>query len=83
MSTMQGKRVPDGTEPHLLKIGEYCHWKDRWWARCPSGDLGNLSGHTVHVHEDGSITVSPSILISSRTNGEWHGWLERGVWRSC
>ena len=50
--------------------------------------------HVVTEHEDGSISVGGSILgrvvhsehvggvgpISSR--GGWHGWLERGVWRS-
>ncbi len=43
--------------------------------------------HTVTEHEDGTITVSPSILCSAgeecsrRMEAEalYHGWLERGV----
>jgi hypothetical protein len=35
-------------------------------------------------HEDGTITVSPSILVSNPQQGElFHGHLERGVWRAC
>lgn len=48
-----------------------------------------LAKHGVVEHEDGTITVTPSILITSpwgpdRVHHEWwHGFLERGVWRSC
>jgi hypothetical protein len=39
----------------------------------------------VVEHEDGTITVSPSILVSTSRDGKplevWHGFLERGVWR--
>lgn len=48
--------------------------------------IGCLSGHKVVEHEDGTITVSPSILISySGGEGDfsWHGFLERGIWREC
>jgi hypothetical protein len=41
---------------------------------------GNLERHDVTVHDDKTITVSPSILVTG--GGEWHGYLERGVWRS-
>jgi len=56
----------------------------RWMANAPGGGLGDLSQHDVTEHLDGSITVSPSILITaSRADGDihWHGYLERGVWR--
>lgn len=59
----------------------------------PNGALGNLAGHQVVEHDDGTITVAPSILC--HPHGEldendqrvekpgWHGFLECGVWRSC
>jgi hypothetical protein len=48
-----------------------------WHARCPNGVDVNLSPcHPVTVQEDGTVSVSGSILA-----GDWHGWLCRGVWR--
>lgn len=52
-----------------------------WWqvtAPDGSGVVLNPAIHRVTEHEDGTITVHPSIVTSS-----WHGWLERGVWRSA
>jgi hypothetical protein len=62
-----------------------------WQCHAPcegGGTLGNLSAHKVVEHEDGTITVSPSILIRSGDGqGGWiesfHGYLEHGVWRAC
>lgn len=51
-----------------------------WWIRDPLGSVGRLTTHTITEHDDGTITVSPSIYDTSP--GGWHGWLERGVWRS-
>jgi hypothetical protein len=77
-------RMADGSEisPAFAEA-----FRVAWWqVRCPNGHSGCLSPdvHTVTEHEDGTITVSPSIVISG-ANGEqlWHGYLERGVWRSC
>jgi hypothetical protein len=42
--------------------------------------VASLAGHDIVEHEDGTITVSPSILIH-RHDGEWHGYLEKGIWR--
>ncbi len=53
-----------------------------WVCRAPNGFGGQLSKHEVVEHEDGTITASPSILIQRPPEGEWHGYLERGVWRS-
>lgn len=85
---MTGRRVPDGTEPHEYEPGDYGRWQNVWFIRCPGeGDpvlTGNLSNHDVAEHEDGTITVSPSILTTARWAGvdhTWHGYLERGVWR--
>jgi Family of unknown function (DUF6527) len=54
-----------------------------WRVRSPDGVGGRLdpSIHRVTEHEDGTITVSPS--IAPREPGGWHGFLERGVWREC
>jgi hypothetical protein len=82
---MQGKRVYDKA-PHDLHPGDYGRWaadKGNWYACCPDGKLANLTLHQVTEHDDGTITVSPSILVNQRgmPNPEWHGFLEAGVWR--
>lgn len=89
---MQGKRVDDYLAPHLLKAGEYSKipaarnnywWPGHpYWHCCtPNGQVGMLVTHSIVEHEDGTITVSPSILVTG--GEEWHGYLERGIWRSC
>jgi len=80
---MQGKRV-DRLDDSLFESGEYGKGSDgRWYCCPPETDLfGGLGNHDVTEHEDGTITVSPSILINARHKGqEWHGYLEHGVWR--
>ncbi len=82
-----GKRLPDGSEE--FKEGEYAkEGADRWWAWPPGGfGLASIrvgSGHHhVDEHEDGTITVQPSIRWAhgAKDGGDWHGFLERGVWR--
>lgn len=81
--------------------GERGHTWD-WCVRDPDGALGTLAaatethqGHHVTEHEDGTISVTPSILrpdsrpASEQMGGAapgaiagpgWHGYLERGVW---
>ena len=79
-----GKRA-DGKEPHELLSGEYGQWtadSGNWYARTPDGaHVANLSGHKVIEHDDGTITVVPSILCSAGDGHDWHGFLEGGVWR--
>ena len=86
---MQGTRVEsigdlwgeDGVD------GGYCPVTSEdgrsWMVRTPNGHLGNLGNHEVVEHEDGTITVSPSILVSDPSGELWHGYLEGGVWRPC
>lgn len=92
MGTLQGRRVypPGPTEEFQHPVPLDCqpgdYWKDEtsgvWYAECPLGWLGTLAAHQVTEHEDGTITVSPSILISKpHINKSWHGYLERGIWR--
>lgn len=88
VETMQGRRVYDTDS---FAPGDYGrHPGDgNWYACAPNGHLGNLTAHDVTEHEDGTITVSPSILITTRDTERkqdvelWHGYLERGVWRTC
>lgn len=78
---MQGKRIYTD-RPVVLLPGEYGVMGGRWFACTPDGRLGDLSNHEVTEHEDGTITVSPSILVSGGgSQGDWHGYLEKGVWR--
>lgn len=88
---MQGTRLykQDGEPDFLLRIfntpGAYgsANGKD-WFCTTPNGMAGNLGLHQVTEHEDGTITVSPSILVTGGATGEsYHGFLERGVWRDC
>jgi hypothetical protein len=84
---MQGKRVDlKDSDPVTLRAGEYGFWQGRWYSRAPIGHISDLTNHTVTEHEDGTITVSPSILVSGYDNEKqektvWHGYLEHGVWR--
>jgi hypothetical protein len=85
-----GRRRPDDTDFHDLSPGDYAFqgWTRPpcWFVRDPSGVPGNLTNHTVVIHDDGTITVSPSILTTAHDGDRkalWHGWLERGVWREC
>jgi hypothetical protein len=96
---MQGRRVylDEGGE---LRLGPGDYGQDKrgvWFARPPKmadGDqytdahplMGSLEAHDVVEHEDGTITVSPSILIEYPWGDpprqfRWHGHLERGIWK--
>ena len=54
-----------------------------WFCTTPNGLAGNLSAHQVEEHEDGTISVTPSILVTSgskQADPSWHGFLKRGIW---
>lgn len=92
---MQGRRIfvkdsGDGTfylDKECTQAIDSCQPGDYWngplgWAgKLPNGMRCGLAKHQITEHGDGTITVSPSILV----HGEWpwHGFLERGVWREC
>jgi hypothetical protein len=93
--TLKGRRVigpvdayPCDIEP-TLQPGDYAKWRmGLWLIVTPNGLHGSLRDtiHTIIEHDDGTITVSPSILVSLRDNlgtKSWHGYLERGIWRDC
>lgn len=77
-----GKRVePVNSILHLNK-GEYGKSEGIWYCRTPNGHLGCLKNHSVQENQDGTITVSPSILVTD-SKEEWHGFLVDGVWKPC
>jgi len=82
---MQGRRLPDGTDwSSAIQPGDYWKHNDgEWYAETPTGLTANISGHTIVEHEDGTITVSPSILVNRDHPNGWHGYLEKGIWRAC
>jgi len=70
-----------------LGYGDYGKAIDgTWYAKIPNGphagSHGNLKNHIVTEHEDGTITVSPSILVEYGDGKSWHGYLEKGIWRT-
>ncbi len=82
----------DNPNDDLPEPGQYGLGSDGAWFGSPPQRLdsdglpliADLSKHQVVEHEDGTITVSPSILIRRGHTGEqWHGFLERGVWREA
>lgn len=80
-----GRRVycnDDGT--FKLEPGDYVKTPQGVWMHRIPGDqwhTGTLAGHQITEHEDGTITASPSILHTEPNVGQWHGYLERGIWR--
>jgi len=88
---MHGRRIDATPETfddlvlHTAEPGDYWMVDGNWWAICPCPGrlIANLAKHQVAEHEDGTITVSPSILVNGGVNrgAQWHGFLERGVWR--
>ena len=89
---MTGRRKPDvptdnyyGWDALGLQSGDFVklHGGKMWGLCAPNGDSGTLCQppHTITEHDDGTITVSPSIQME--TGQRWHGFLERGVWREC
>ena len=88
----------DGTFPSL-EPGDYVQivggsWYDEkqkqypgvpiWIVEAPNGEMCSLNEkHGFTLHEDGTLTITPSIKISASDGKElWHGYLEHGVWRS-
>ena len=79
------RAYPDADGNLFLKEGEYGKGAGgHWYVRPPGGyHMGSLEAHTVEEHEDGTITVSPSILLDDWEFGKWHVYLVRGEWRRC
>jgi hypothetical protein len=92
-----GRRLPDAEYGHLPKLepGDYIKvtavrfadaTRDVWFVRAPNGAECYLNkNHTFTEHDDGTLTVAPSIGIYGPVGQQWayHGFLERGVWRDA
>jgi len=84
MTEFQGKRLEDDYQWNAgMPAGAYWKAESGWFCVTPNGHYGNLSAHDVIEHENGTITVSPSILVSSADIELWHGFLKEGVWTEC
>jgi hypothetical protein len=61
--------------------------KGNWVCSTPNGLLGTLTLHNVVEHPDGTISVTPSILVTVREHGQdklvYYGYLTKGVWSDC
>lgn len=77
-----GKRradFPSGAGVVLLP-GEYAKISGVWHGCCPIGLVANLANHSVEERLDGTITVTPSIVVTDGQTKTWHGYLREGVW---
>lgn len=57
-----------------------------WWVvRAPNGACCSLDPkiHTLTEHPDGTLTVTPSILIPKDGPVQWHGYLVAGEFREA
>ena len=82
---MKGNRVDAQNGNLPLNDGDYGRdTNGNWYGKPPGFKSGyaNLSKHQVLEHDDGTITVRPSILVRNHI-ARWHGFLKRGVWREC
>ena len=76
----EGKNLPlaEGDYGFDLLVGH-------WVVRPPGRHAGGIPRHEVVEHEDGTITVSPSIMLYDvDETGKmvvWHGYLIKGEWR--
>lgn len=81
-----GERIYPDSEGNLwLKEGEYGKGTDGiWYAKAPGlkSGFGSLQNHQVTEHDDGTISVSPSIVMENHT-GYFHGFLKNGIWNRC
>jgi hypothetical protein len=85
-------RLPDAPEGDVLPDVDYDDLQGGYWRTAdgtwmcglpaPGFGIGSLTKHTITEHDDGTITVSPSILVDTGDGRRWHGYLERGVWRA-
>lgn len=87
MTSLVGKLVdliPQSGGFQSLNPGEYGIWKDDTWFGCtPNDEMCWLKSHQVTKNSDGTITVTPSILVSNSKCKLWHGYLTNGVWTTC
>ena len=83
---MIGRRVypDDEGNLHVILPGDYGKFGDGWLLCVPTGIHGLIKEPIWKIieHDNGTITVSPSIDVKSHIDTyNWHGYLEKGVWR--
>lgn len=80
------------TEP-ALRVGEFaevdesrvCYFLAEdgvWMLHLPGVGLGSLAAHTITVHDDGTISAEPSVLVKCG-GAQRHGFLRHGEWTEC
>jgi hypothetical protein len=74
----RSERVDD---PWNIDEGEWVFDGTDWWVRPPEWPFAAKLVHEVVEHDDGTITVSPSILHILGNGNRWHGYLVRGEWK--
>lgn len=77
-----GHRLYEWDGQTLIPPGSYGVFEGKWYACTPNGLLANLGNHSVSENPDGTISVTPSILVRGHDK-EWHGYLTDGEWREC
>ena len=82
---MIGRRRPDGNEREprsTWQPGDYWrHTDGDWCAVTPNGLPVSLrDAASIEEHEDGTITVTPSIQMITSGRARYEGTLTRGVW---
>jgi hypothetical protein len=67
--------------------GGWAYIGSEWYVRPPGCPVAaSVANHDVTLHDDGTITVSPSILYSIEGCNppyNYHGWLVHGEWRAA
>ena len=85
------------TDPNGIRINsmseivkdKVCFWKHPehgWYFYMPVCGVCSIAKHSITEHDDGTITASPSILVTTKNFEEEfqvHGYLEKGKWRDC
>jgi len=83
MTITQGHRLYPTDKDKIfetMKLIDYFKLSSGEFIICtPNNLIASIRNHTVIEHENGTISVSPSILING--TGTWHGFLEKGIWR--
>jgi len=85
---MLGKRIyKQNPDDYPQNPGEYMKGENGRWELClPSGIHGAINDKIwkIEEHEDGTISVTPSILTKCHVDSySWHGYLKKGIWEEC
>jgi len=70
-----------------IDTSRICYWYqnalEKWMIYFPYCGAGALTLHTIVENSDGTITVTPSILMTGHKEGQQttrHGYLTNGIW---